>query len=156
MTHACDHDTQINVAETMMTAGRPWSTRVSIRQNVHDRRRCDYLTKPPTSHWIFLRIFSRTRRNTIPGSIVPRRGARRITAISPRLRISRRDKRSDPVKAPGLHVDLPRDSMPFVRIPPCRRIPSSGLSTRRSTPRWLEPRLRIDGGFIVDSCRVIS
>lgn len=53
-------------------------------------------------------------------------------------RLPRRDKRSVPVKAPGLHVDLPRDSMSSVRTPPCRRISSSGSSTRRSTPRWTE------------------
>lgn len=124
----------------MMTMSRPWNTRASIRQT--------YMIEGGAIIWQNRRLatgYSCVSSVELGETQYPAvyRSATRNTAhhpdVSPRPRLSRRDKRSVPVKAPGLHVDLPRDSVSPVRTnSPCRRISSSGSSTRRSTPRWIE------------------
>ena len=68
MAHVFDHDTQINIAEwRWRRRAGPEARELAYVRHTWQRR--DYPTKPPTGHWIFLCIFSRTRRNTIPGSV---------------------------------------------------------------------------------------
>lgn len=65
------------------TANRPWERASWHTSDKHDRRRRDYLTKPPTGHWIFLRIsrLKQTKHNTRQ-CIVPRRVTRHIALYS--------------------------------------------------------------------------
>lgn len=158
MAHMFHHDTQINVAELTMTANRPWSMRASIRQT--------YMTEGGAIIWQNRRLVTgyscvssvepgETQYSAVYRSAVW--NTARHPDVSPRPRLSRRDKRSVPVKAPGLHIDLPRDSVSSVRISPCRRMSSSGSSMRRSTPRWIEFHVaRIDDGFTVNPRQVIN
>lgn len=92
---------------------RPW--RAGTRQTYANRRRRDYLTKPPTGHWIFSRISSRTRRNTIPGSVSfygEEHGASSSSRDISSCPVSRGGINvAVPVEVPGLHVDLFRDSV---------------------------------------------
>lgn len=157
VTHTFDHTIRNKRGMLMTMTDRPWNTRVSIRQThmkeggaiIWQNRRlatgysCVSSVEPGETQYPAVYRFAAVEHSASPRS--------------PRSRLSWRDKRSVPVKAPGLHVDLSRDSMSSVRTSPCRRILSSGSSTRRSTQRWMELYIANRcGGFTVNPCQVIN
>lgn len=141
MTRTFDHVTQINIAKwRWRCVKRPWRERAGTRQTymaeggaiIWQNRRpatgysCVSPAEPGETQ--YPAVYRSAAKNTAHHADVSPRPPRPLS----------RDKRAVPVKAPGLHVDLFRDSVSSVRTSLCRRTSSSESSTRRNTPRWME------------------